>query len=170
MRHCQPDLEYGLTFPAPLIMPTLAGTLTSCVLCSRRPVLGRLQPESLRVLITAHRRSASSLPHVGQASFWKSLIPKPLRPGHAPAADKPRSREWNPATFFLLIFLVIGSNAIQTISLKRDFSTFMRQSDVRIGLLREVVEKLQKGEQVDVEKLLGTGDAQKEQEWEDGTS
>jgi hypothetical protein len=44
----------------------------------------------------------------------------------------------------------------------------MRQSDVRIGLLREVVEKLQRGEKVDVEKVLGTGDKEKELEWEEG--
>lgn len=44
----------------------------------------------------------------------------------------------------------------------------MRRSDVRIGLLREVVEKLQKGEEVDVEKVLGTGDAEREAEWEQG--
>jgi hypothetical protein len=55
------------------------------------------------------------------------------------------------------------------ITLKRDFATFVRQSDVRIGLLREVVEKLQKGEKVDVEKVLGTGDPEREQEWEEGT-
>lgn len=56
------------------------------------------------------------------------------------------------------------------IALRKDFATFMRQSDVRIGLLREVVEKLQKGEDVDVEKVLGTGDAEKELEWEQGLS
>jgi hypothetical protein len=58
--------------------------------------------------------------------------------------------------------------SIQMISLKKDFATFMRQSDVRIGLLREVVEKLQKGEEVDVEKVLGTGDPEKELAWEEG--
>jgi pyruvate/2-oxoglutarate dehydrogenase complex dihydrolipoamide acyltransferase (E2) component len=60
--------------------------------------------------------------------------------------------------------------SIQMIALRKDFATFMRQSDVRIGLLREVVEKLQKGEEVDVEKVLGTGDAEKELEWEQGLS
>lgn len=43
----------------------------------------------------------------------------------------------------------------------------MRRSDVRVGLLREVVEKLQNGEQVDVEKVLGSGDAEREAEWEE---
>lgn len=53
------------------------------------------------------------------------------------------------------------------IALKKDFSTFMRRAEVRIGLLREVVEKLQRGEEVDVEKALGTGDAEREMEWDE---
>lgn len=53
------------------------------------------------------------------------------------------------------------------IALKRDYATFMRRAEVRIGLLREVVEKLQRGEEVDVEKTLGTGDAEKELQWEE---
>lgn len=63
---------------------------------------------------------------------------------------------------------MIGSMSIQMISLRKNFEAFMRRSDVRIGLLREVVEKLQNGEQVDVEKVLGTGDAEREAEWEEG--
>ena len=59
--------------------------------------------------------------------------------------------------------------SIQMITLRKDFTTFMRQADVRIGLLREVVEKLQRGENVDVEQVLGTGDPDKELEWEKGS-
>lgn len=55
------------------------------------------------------------------------------------------------------------------ISLRKEFTTFMRRADVRIGLLREVVEKLQRGEAVDVEKALGTGDPNEEVEWEKGS-
>jgi hypothetical protein len=115
---------------------------------------------------------------VVQVSFWKSLIPKPLRPKPKPTVDwgtpdyytkpkKVKSKEWNPATFFIVIFLFIGSMSIQMIALKRDYATFMRRAEVRIGLLREVVEKLQRGEEVDVEKTLGTGDVEKEKEWEE---
>lgn len=51
--------------------------------------------------------------------------------------------------------------------LKNDFATFKRKADLKLERLREVVEKLQRGEQVDVEKVLGTGDEIQEQEWED---
>lgn len=117
---------------------------------------------------SAGMRQASSMPTLAQPAFWKALVPKPLR-RNAANGEKPKSKEWNPATFFIAIFLLIGSMSIQMIALKKDFATFTRQSDVRIGLLREVVEKLQKGEEVDVEKVLGAGDPEKEIEWQEGT-
>ena len=54
------------------------------------------------------------------------------------------------------------------IALKKNFAAFLRQSDTRISVLREVIEKIQRGEKVDVEKVLGTGDAEREKEWEEG--
>ncbi|KAI0840576.1 hypothetical protein F5Y06DRAFT_243413 [Hypoxylon sp. FL0890] len=126
------------------------------------------------VLASQHQftRYASSVPTIAQPSFWKSMIPKPFR--RRPESQvgwgvpkKPKSKEWNPATFFIIIFLFIGSMSIQMIALRKDFETFMRRSEVHIGLLREVVEKLQRGEEVDVEKTLGTSDAEKEKEWEE---
>ncbi|CAK7567425.1 MAG: hypothetical protein SEPTF4163_005389 [Sporothrix epigloea] len=118
-------------------------------------------------------RSYSSLPTIAQSSFWKQLIPKPLRrneDGSLPVANAVSSartaKEWNPATFYIFMFLFIGSMSIQMITLKKDFETFMRQSEVKIGLLREVIERVQRGEKVDVERVLGTGDPTKEAEWD----
>ena len=39
-----------------------------------------------------------------------------------------------------------------------------------MNLLREVIKRVQAGEDVDVRKELGTGDPVKEKEWEDGKS
>lgn len=58
--------------------------------------------------------------------------------------------------------------SIQMIALRNSTDRYMRQASVRLGLLREVVERLQNGEDVDVDKLLGTGDEQKEEDWEEG--
>ncbi|KAK0646059.1 hypothetical protein B0T16DRAFT_458020 [Cercophora newfieldiana] len=126
-------------------------------------------------LVLARCRAVSSVVHkVARPSFWQSVVPKFLRP--APIDDDPfftqsrkpkRSKEWNPATFFIVIFLLVGSMSIQMIALKKEFATFIRRSDVRIGLLRDVVEKLQKGEEVDVEAALGTGVPEKEAEWDE---
>lgn len=100
------------------------------------------------------------------------MVPKPLRRENKITGSNKSwmSKEWNPATFFIIIFLLIGSMSIQMISLRKNFDAFMRRSDVRIGLLREVVEKLRNGEEVDVEKVLGSGDAEREAAWEDGES
>ena len=78
------------------------------------------------------------------------------------------TEEWNPATFFIIIFLLIGSQAIQMLALRHDITEFSRKADGKIRLLREVVEKIQKGEEVNVEGLLGTGIETKEREWEEG--
>ncbi|KAI1460682.1 hypothetical protein F4805DRAFT_372171 [Annulohypoxylon moriforme] len=128
---------------------------------------------SRSIFINGHQftRQASSATSIIQPAFWKSMIPKPFRRSEQPvgwgAPKKPKSKEWNPATFYIIIFLFIGSMSIQMIALKKEFDTHVRRAEVRIGLLREVVEKLQRGEEVDVEKALGTGDAEKEKEWEE---
>jgi hypothetical protein len=117
-------------------------------------------------------RPYSTLPSVIQPSFWRGLIPKPFRkssPGSA-LKTKEKSKEWNSATFFIWIFLFIGSMSIQMISLRNEFTAFSRRADAKIELLKEIIERIQNGEEVDVEGLLGTGDAQREKEWEEGNS
>ena len=106
-----------------------------------------------------------------QAGIWQSIVPKAFRDskGDGIQAKADKRKDWNPATFFIVIFLLIGSNAIQMIALRNDFLNFSRKADAKIGLLREVIERVQSGEEVDVEGLLGTGDEEKEREWEEGT-
>ncbi|KAK4197431.1 hypothetical protein QBC40DRAFT_103494 [Triangularia verruculosa] len=128
------------------------------------PIL--LTPRPLPLTTTTTRASST----VAETSFWKSLIPKPLRKDTSHPNLKrplPPRKPWNPATFFICIFLFIGSMSIQMIALRKDHDAFTRQSDARIGLLREVIEKLQNGEQVDVEKVLGTNDPEREKEWDE---
>ncbi|EXJ67409.1 uncharacterized protein A1O5_09422 [Cladophialophora psammophila CBS 110553] len=50
---------------------------------------------------------------------------------------------------------------------KTEFMVFSRRADIKIEKLREVVTRLQNGEEVDVEKVLGTGDEKQEREWEE---
>jgi hypothetical protein len=114
------------------------------------------------------RFSSTAPATIVDGSFWRSLVPKPLRKENRQL--KKKSREWNPATFFIAIFLLIGSMSIQMIALRNSFDRYMRQSEARIMALREVVEKIQRGEPVDVEKALGTGDPKKEADWEESKS
>jgi hypothetical protein len=99
------------------------------------------------------------------------MIPKPFRkdPTAIRSPKKPKSKEWNPATFFIFIFLLIGSMSIQMIALRNEFTAFTRRADAKIGLLKEIIGRIQNGEDVDVEGLLGAGDTKREQEWEEGT-
>jgi len=53
------------------------------------------------------------------------------------------------------------------IGLRNDFAAFSRRADAKIGLLKEIIERIQSGEEVDVEGLLGTGDERREKEWEE---
>ena len=114
--------------------------------------------------------AAESLPRAAQPSIWHSIIPKALRSSRQSTETSKRQtkREWNPATFFIMIFLLIGSNAIQMIALRNEYLAFSRKAEAKIGLLKEVIERVQKGEDVDVEGLLGTGDKEQEREWEEG--
>lgn len=114
------------------------------------------------------RFSSTAPATIVDGSFWRSLVPKPLRKENRQL--KKKAREWNPATFFIAIFLLIGSMSIQMITLRNSFDRYMRQSEARIIALREVVEKIQRGEPVDVEKALGTGDPNKEADWEESKS
>ncbi|KAH8423606.1 DUF5321 domain-containing protein [Aspergillus melleus] len=109
------------------------------------------------------------MPRLAQRSVWTSLIPRFLRERSPkdPKSESPKSKEWNPASFYIIIFILIGSQAIRMIALKNDYKAYTRTTDAKILLLREVIERVKNGEEVDVEKLLGTGDAAKEREWDE---
>ena len=131
--------------------------------------------QNRRFIISSKRYASSastgSFPRVAQPSLWQSIIPKFLRrkpPLAGPVVKSPASREWNPATFFIVIFLLIGSQAIQIIALRNELITYTRKADAKISLLKEVIERVQKGEDVDVQGLLGTGNKAMEKEWEEG--
>ncbi|KAI9847876.1 MAG: hypothetical protein M1838_000710 [Thelocarpon superellum] len=130
----------------------------------------RAAPLQLRLWWPGRSSSSTAVPRVAQSSVWKSIVPVFLRrsasPGKAVSSTTPKATGWNPATFFIVMFMLIGSQAIQMIALRSDFATFSRRTDVKIALLKEVIERIQAGEEVDVEGLLGTGDAAQEREWE----
>jgi len=129
----------------------------------------RQQRLAKRTFTTSSPRQAegSYTPRVADVSLWRSLVPKFLRRDREASPAKPNSKEWNPATIFIVLGILVGSNAINILSLKRETLNFSRKTDAKLGLLREVLQRVKNGEDVDVEKLLGTGDAKSEQEWED---
>ncbi|KAG9764728.1 hypothetical protein KCU73_g833, partial [Aureobasidium melanogenum] len=119
----------------------------------------------------SHASTPTSVPRV--ASVWQSVIPKAFRKPDDPVsvaerkkAQAMKSKDWNPATFFIVIALLIGSNAIQMIALRNERQGFTRKTEAKIALLRETIDRVHRGEDVDVERVLGTGDPEKEKEWE----
>lgn len=153
--------------------------LVGRLLGARRPQYHRSivqRTSSIRAFSTSplQRASSDSTPRIVQHSIWQSIIPKALRESRGPRKGSAsrlarwRAKEWNPATVYITFSLLIGSQAIQTIALRNEAASFARKADARIGLLKEVIERVKRGETVDVEGLLGTGDRVKEQEWEEG--
>ncbi|KAG5925873.1 hypothetical protein E4U42_003850 [Claviceps africana] len=105
---------------------------------------------------------------ITDASFWKSLIPKPFRRENRPTNERTRPKDWNPATYFIVMFLFIGSMSIQMIALRKQSERYQRQSTVRMEQLREALRRLKNGEDVDVDRLLGGADeVQSDTDWEE---
>ncbi|KAF3395713.1 hypothetical protein F1880_007312 [Penicillium rolfsii] len=111
--------------------------------------------------------TSDRLPKIADSSVWTAMVPRFIRTRKSRKAGE--SKEWNPATFYIVMFTLIGSQAIRLLTLKNGYAAYRRSADAKIELLKEVIERVQKGENVDVEKLLGTGDEAKELEWEEGT-
>ncbi|KAF2756567.1 hypothetical protein EJ05DRAFT_518016 [Pseudovirgaria hyperparasitica] len=113
-------------------------------------------------------RVQSSLPRVAQPSMWQSMIPKPFRKGAD--GSRPigavRTQRWNPATTYIILALLVGSQAIQLMQIRHSTANITRETEAKLALLRGVIEKVKAGEDVDVEGLLGTGNREKEKEWE----
>ncbi|KAA8893505.1 hypothetical protein FN846DRAFT_820688 [Sphaerosporella brunnea] len=123
--------------------------------------------------ISVHASAAREIPFLP-----KILQPSTYRPSYGKGKETAPSGSflsklkgkygggYNPATFYIWIFLLIGSQAIQQILLKHEHADFVRKADNKIAVLREVIGRLGRGEDVDVEAMLGTGDEKEEKDWE----
>ncbi|KAF2154798.1 hypothetical protein K461DRAFT_291711 [Myriangium duriaei CBS 260.36] len=145
--------------------------LTCRLHCSPKPLSQTWQPRiAQRLAMRPYSSSESSLPRIASPSLWSSMVPKFLRRSGKGSIGQSKnflSGEWNPATFFIIMSLLIGSNAIQMVSLKTRRLNYKRSTEAKLSLLREVIGRVQKGEDVDVEAMLGTGDPEREKEWEE---
>lgn len=93
------------------------------------------------------------------------MIPKPFKSSTTPTQQVAR-KEWNPYTPYIILSLLVGSQAIQILWLKQERAHNLRRAEAKIGILKEVIKEVQEGELgCDVEGLLGTGDEKSEKEW-----
>lgn len=136
---------------------------------SRHIIYHTTKPRFVNHCLASTRRlyaTSDRLPKIANTSVWTAMIPTFMRKGRTRKAGE--TKEWNPATFYIVMFTLIGSQAIRMLTLKNNYAAYSRSTDAKIELLREVIERVKNGEKVDVEKLLGTGDEAKEREWEEG--
>ncbi|KAI5304786.1 hypothetical protein KEM56_005932 [Ascosphaera pollenicola] len=108
------------------------------------------------------------LPRILDPNLYRAIIPKgwSVKPENdAESGRLPPTR--NPALYYTIIFLLIGSQAIHLLVLRKEREGFERSSDARIRVLKDVIGRLQRGEDIDVKKVLGTGDEKQEKSWEE---
>ena len=117
-------------------------------------------------------RSKLTQPKIAQPSLWKTFIPRFMRrdPSNLLPKDHKHVGFWsrflaNPASSVIILGMLTGNAAIHIIRIKKDTKLNSRKADQKIELLREVIRRVQNGENVDVERLLGTGDPKMEEEW-----
>jgi hypothetical protein len=114
------------------------------------------------------RYSSSALPKIAQPELWRSVIPKFLR-STPEAIERPsgfRRFLRNPAIHVAGLAILCGSQAIQVIYIKNEAADRTLSSDAKIRLLNNVIERVKAGESVDIEQEFGTGDSEKEKEWQ----
>jgi hypothetical protein len=122
-------------------------------------------PTHLRIRHQHTATADSRLPRVLQPSIWDSIIPRSLRNRSKPSTPAEKKPP-NPATYFIWIYILIGSQAIRILGTKNEHRNYVSAAKNRIARLREVIERLHRGEEVDVEKELGSGVQSEEEEWE----
>ena len=141
--------------------------------CPFVPFEQRLSIASRHAPVDRHNWS-ERLPILFRPSFWNTCYPNLSQyvrnrwSGKYKKKNVAKKKEWNPATFFFWMAIFIGSNSINLLLLKTEWDIFSRKADAKLAVLKEVIEKLQRGEEVDVEKALGTGDEIQEREWTEG--
>lgn len=101
------------------------------------------------------------------------MIPKAFRRHPNAPAEPARTSKWkwfmsHPATPVLALSLLVGSQAINTLALKNEMLAYTRATEGKLALLKGVIERVQKGEEFDVDEVLGTGKVTEEGEWFDG--
>lgn len=126
------------------------------------------------IAYTSRSVSTAALPRVAQPELWQSIIPKAFRRSSQDPKTGPSKRGAfgrfvrHPSTSLILLAIFCGSQSIQLIALKSETESKKQLVERKLATLREVIDKVQNGEAINVREALGTGDPEMEKEWEDG--
>lgn len=154
---------------------TMARVASCTIQTTRTPKIPRSNRLQFHHLQLQQKRALFYLPSILSPSLWRSMVPRFMRRSPTSTTTTPTSaialqarKGYNPATYIIWMSLLIGSQAIQTITLRTSHDKFTRETDAKLSLLRDVVRRMRRGEDVNVAKELGTGQPAKEREWADG--
>lgn len=148
--------------------------LRAVTLSKRLPILPRTCSCQSRFTLQQYQciSTGRMTPKIADASMWNSVIPKFLRSGSQKGPKQGADAgimERHPSVFYILMFILIGSQAIHLLQLRTSHENFLRSTNSKIRQLSEVIDRLKNGEDVDVRKTLGTGNKASEDEWEEGS-
>ncbi|DAA74823.1 TPA_exp: hypothetical protein A8136_2241 [Trichophyton benhamiae CBS 112371] len=146
--------------------------LRAVTLSKRLPILPRTCSCQSRFTLQQYQciSTGRMTPKIADASMWNSVIPKFLRSGSQKGPKQGADAgimERHPSVFYILMFILIGSQAIHLLQLRTSHENFLRSTNSKIRQLSEVIDRLKNGEDVDVRKTLGTGNKASEDEWEE---
>lgn len=59
---------------------------------------------------------------------------------------------------------------MKLVSERQTAAAFSRDTKARVGILKDAIERVYRGEKVDLKRIFGTGNEEDEREWEEGMS
>jgi hypothetical protein len=113
-------------------------------------------------------RKLRYLPMILQPEMLKMFVPPVWKKTYQAYKERDKAKK-NPATKYVWLTVFASSGLIHLYNVRRDIDIFNSFSNRKIEQLRDVVEAIQRGEEVDVEGILGTGLPEQELEWAEGT-
>lgn len=113
-----------------------------------------------------NRQFASVVPFPRVVGAGEAKSSTPIQPPPLPWYKQPKFLRRIVNILLLASFANSATIILSYKSQKREISW---QAKERIQTLRETIEKVRKGESIDIRAALGTGDPEMERKWEEGT-
>src|SRR5271170_4731118 len=126
----------------------------------------RCRPQRLPIFVHSCRQYATTTPFPRVVGAGEAKTSTPIAPPTLP---------WYRQPSFLrkCVNILLLSSFVNTMAIILSYKSMERelawQSKERIRTLRETIEKVRKGEQIDIRAALGTGNPEAEKKWDDGT-
>ena len=141
-------------------------------LTSLHPMLQLSRTSLRRKRDVLHRLSYCRRPYASAADFPQVIGAGEARTSTPLAAPSPpwyKQHSFYRKIVNILLVASFSNSAMMILTYKAQKREVESQSKQRIRTLRETIEKVRKGEPIDIREALGTGDLIMEKSWEEGT-